>query len=79
MVLEAEDVELGIRNQDLALDVDDGIPEEDPEALDSADEDAADDIEESDCEWDPQIGFGIYECVPSSSDACRSAIFTPTK
>jgi hypothetical protein len=34
----------------LALDVDDGVPEEDPEALDSVDEDAADD-EESDCEF----------------------------
>lgn len=42
---------MGVRSQDLALDVDDSAPEEDPEALDSADEDTADDIEESDCEF----------------------------
>lgn len=50
VVLEAEDVELGVGSQDLALDVDDGVPEEDPEALDSIDEDNIDEIEESDCE-----------------------------
>ena len=75
VVLEAEDVELGVRNQDLALDVDDGTPEEDPEALDSADEDT-DDVEESDCESDPQTRINTYEYIPFSFDACRSTVFS---
>ncbi|KAF8555249.1 P-loop containing nucleoside triphosphate hydrolase protein [Imleria badia] len=62
VVLEAEDVELGVRSQDLALDVDDGVPEEDPEALDSVDEDTTDDIEESDS---PMHVVPLYSLLPS--------------
>jgi ATP-dependent RNA helicase DHX37/DHR1 len=59
VVLEAEDIELGTGGQDLALDVDDGLADEDPEALDS-DEDDVDDIEESDCECDARSSVHIY-------------------
>ncbi|KAF8443043.1 P-loop containing nucleoside triphosphate hydrolase protein [Boletus edulis BED1] len=62
VVLEAEDVELGVGSQDLALDVDDGVLEEDPEALDSADEDAVDDIEDSDS---PMHIVPLYSLLPS--------------
>lgn len=75
-MLETEDVELGVRNQDLALDVDDGIAEEDPEALDSMDEDTAGDIEESDCKLEPQIHIPTSEHAFLSSDARRSTIFS---
>lgn len=78
MVLEAEDIELGVGSQDLALDVDDGIPEEDPEALDSVDEDSADDVEESDCESNLQIRLNISKRIHFSSHACRSTIFSST-
>lgn len=78
VVLEAEDVELGVRNPDLALDVDDGVPEEDPEALDSVDEDTAD-VEESDCKSDPHIHVHIHEYIPFSSYARCSAIFSSAK
>lgn len=70
---------MGVRSQDLALDVDDGVPEEDPEALDSMDEDTADDIDESDCKLDPQIHIPASERAPISSDADRSTIFSFAK
>lgn len=76
VALEAEDVELGIESQDLALDVDDGVPEEDLEALDSIDEDADGDIEESDCKLEPQIRILTSEHISLSSDARRSTIFS---
>jgi len=47
VVLEAEDVELGGDN-DLAADVDDGVAEEDPEALDTDDDEPSLELEESD-------------------------------
>ncbi|KAG8214498.1 P-loop containing nucleoside triphosphate hydrolase protein [Butyriboletus roseoflavus] len=61
VVLEAEDVELGVRSPDLALDVDDGVPEEDPEALDSVDEDTVD-TEDSDS---PMHIVPLYSLLPS--------------
>ncbi|KAG9315883.1 P-loop containing nucleoside triphosphate hydrolase protein [Chiua virens] len=70
-VLEAEDVELGIGNQDLALDVDNDLPEEDPEALDSADEDATDDIEESNL---PIHVVPLYSLLPSDK---QMQVFEP--
>ncbi|KAF9242610.1 P-loop containing nucleoside triphosphate hydrolase protein [Melanogaster broomeanus] len=48
LLTSAEDMELGAGGPDLALDVDDGVADEDPEALDSDVEDAIDDMEESD-------------------------------
>ncbi|KAH0832998.1 P-loop containing nucleoside triphosphate hydrolase protein [Lanmaoa asiatica] len=53
---------LGVGSQDLALDVDDGVPEEDPEALDSVDEDTANDLEESDS---PMHVVPLYSLLPS--------------
>ncbi|KAI5986162.1 P-loop containing nucleoside triphosphate hydrolase protein [Pisolithus albus] len=62
-LLEAEDVELGSGNQDLALDVDAGDVHEDLEALDSDDEDGmAVDVEESDS---PMHVVPLYSLLPS--------------
>lgn len=66
---------MGVRSQELALDVDGDVPEEDPEALDSTDEDTAD-TEESDCESNPQIQIHTHEHISLSSDARRPAIFS---
>ncbi|KIK99635.1 hypothetical protein PAXRUDRAFT_822554 [Paxillus rubicundulus Ve08.2h10] len=70
VVLEAEDIELGTGSQDLALDVDDGFAEEDPEALDS-DEDDVDDIEESDS---PMHIVPLYSLLPSDK---QMRVFEP--
>jgi hypothetical protein len=50
--VEAEDVELGNNENDLAFDVDEGMVDEDPDALDSDDERAGEDEE---------LGIDIYE------------------
>lgn len=71
--LEAEDVDLG-GDQDLAGDVDDGVAEEDPEALDTEEEeDAAPDLEleESDT---PMTVLPLYSLLPQDQ---QMAVFKP--
>ncbi|KAF9220938.1 P-loop containing nucleoside triphosphate hydrolase protein [Gyrodon lividus] len=70
VALEPEDVELGTGGQDLALDVDDSFADEDPEALDS-DEDAGNDIEESDS---PMHIVPLYSLLPSDK---QMRVFEP--
>ncbi|KAG1852016.1 P-loop containing nucleoside triphosphate hydrolase protein [Suillus tomentosus] len=65
--VEAEDIEFGIHEQELALDVDGDLAEEDPEGLDSDDEDGLNaelgiDIEECDV---PMHVVPLYSLLPS--------------
>jgi hypothetical protein len=55
--VEAEDIELGINEQELALDVDGDHPDEDPEGLDSDDDDV-----------NAELGIDAEECDGKSSD-----------
>lgn len=72
VLLEAEDVDLGPDNQDLASDVDAGIADEDPEALDSDhDEVMETDIEESDF---PMHVVPLYSLLPSDK---QMRVFQP--
>ncbi|KAF8843324.1 P-loop containing nucleoside triphosphate hydrolase protein [Paxillus ammoniavirescens] len=71
VVLEAEDIELGTGGQDLALDVDDGFADEDPEALDSDEDDDVDDLEESDS---PMHIVPLYSLLPSDK---QMRVFEP--
>lgn len=69
-MLEAEDLDLG-NDQDLAADVDDGIAEEDPEALDT-DEDAPElDLEDTDM---PMTVLPLYSLL---SQEQQMAVFKP--
>ncbi|KAG1882630.1 P-loop containing nucleoside triphosphate hydrolase protein [Suillus subluteus] len=65
--IEAEDIEFGVHEQELALDVDGDLAEEDPEGLDSDDEDGVNaelgiDIEECDV---PMRVVPLYSLLPS--------------
>ncbi|KAG2151417.1 P-loop containing nucleoside triphosphate hydrolase protein [Suillus clintonianus] len=50
--IEAEDIEFGVQEQELALDVDGDLAEEDPEGLDSDDEDGV----------NTELGIDVEEC-----------------
>ncbi|KAL4073219.1 P-loop containing nucleoside triphosphate hydrolase protein [Scleroderma yunnanense] len=72
VVLEAEDMDLGSSNQDLALDVDTGDVHEDIEALDSDDEDEMEiDVEGADS---PMHIVPLYSLLPSDRQMC---VFAP--
>lgn len=65
--IEAEDIEFGVHEQELALDVDGDLAEEDPDGLDSDDEDGVNaelgiDIEECDV---PMHVVPLYSLLPS--------------
>ncbi|KAH7885390.1 P-loop containing nucleoside triphosphate hydrolase protein [Phlebopus sp. FC_14] len=62
VAVEAEDLELGTGDQDLALDVDDSPTNEDVEALDSDEEMVGEDIEDSDS---PMHIVPLYSLLPS--------------
>ena len=83
--VEAEDVELGNNENDLAFDVDEGMDDEDSGALDSDDERLSEDEE---------LGIDVYETeskqmlairshiscsIYRRSDACRASVLPFTK
>jgi hypothetical protein len=77
--IEAEDIEFGVHEQELALDVDGDLAEEDPEGLDSDDEDGVNaelgiDIEECDGNFFDVLIFDKLKQHGSSPNARRTSI-----
>jgi hypothetical protein len=82
--IEAEDIELGATNEDLALDVDEAVAEEDPEALDTDDEDSEEnaqlgiDTEESDGQYRHHRASPVIEST-RRTHAHRAIIFVTSQ